>query len=58
MQTTFLSDDQLELAGRVMNRGWTPRVVPTADTDLETAFVRAAQAWARSKERRKWVATR
>ena len=45
---------QRELAEQGRGRAWVPPVRPTADLELEACFVRAASAWARWRERRRW----
>ncbi len=47
---------QRELSERTTGRAWVPQVRPTADSELEETFVRAAAAWARWRERQKWAA--
>lgn len=48
--------DQLEFAVRVLERDErVPQVRPMADADLEASFVRAATAWARWRERQRWM---
>lgn len=48
---------QSELWERAAMRGPValPRVRPTADTELEATFLRAAAAWARWEEKRRWA---
>jgi len=40
--------------GEVARPVWVPSVRPTVDLELESAFVRAASAWARWRERQRW----
>jgi hypothetical protein len=55
MQSEMWRAEQGELGEKTAGRAWLPRVRPTADAELEESFVRAAAAWAKWKERRKWA---
>ena len=58
-QIRFTSGQQMELSERVIfGSDSIPRERPTADAELEETFVRAAIAWARWRERRRWVTAR
>jgi hypothetical protein len=56
MRQVAMAGVQRELSERVEPKtGWLPAVRPTADVELEESFVRAAAAWARWRERRRWA---
>ncbi len=55
MRQTNLAGLQRDLSERVTPRSWAPEVLPTADVELEETFLRAAAAWQRWRERRRWA---
>jgi len=56
MQTMVATAGQMNLARAIRDGGRPPpRVRPVADPALTESFLRAAAAWERWRERRKWL---